>query len=514
MRHLAGYVFTFFFCHTLLAQPPKELRTIIEVAGTDSGSLLGYFVKGVGDLNKDGYADVAVCAPWRFRTYLYYGGKNMSKTPGLIFEGGGKVVTGDFNGDGWTDLAIGKWFKDTVLVYYGGPAMDTIPDVVLAMNSDYFGLEIAAGDLNGDGYADLAIATWDQNYSDSLYAKGRIFVYAGGISMDQTPVAVLVGDTLRAGLGYDLAIGDVNSDGKKDIVSLGYNQASANGALNFYYISVYLGNVGFSLKRDYYIDARKVTWGFANHVKSFDVDGDGVDDILTDGVLIFKGGSIISTSPTYIVYPPNKDTTSWGRYPRIGGGGDFNGDGKKDLLMGPTGFASTLLMYLGGKGLNQSYVAYKSGGFLDGFTDDFDDAGDVNGDGINDIIVGASGYFNGDGQGFFGIYSGDTSLVVSVEEEPIGKPPSFELRQNYPNPFNPSTTIDYSILRKTFVKIRIFDTSGKEVASLVNQEQGRGNYSVVWRGQNTSGAIVPSGVYYYQLITSDQRQAKKLIHLK
>jgi hypothetical protein len=57
----------------IFSQAPKELLPIIEVPGSDSGAALGWYVKGIGDLNKDGFDDVAVSAPYRRKTFIYYG---------------------------------------------------------------------------------------------------------------------------------------------------------------------------------------------------------------------------------------------------------------------------------------------------------------------------------------------------------------------------------------------------------------------------------------------------------
>jgi hypothetical protein len=90
-----------------------------------------------------------------------------------------------------------------------------------------------------------------------------------------------------------------------------------------------------------------------------------------------------------------------------------------------------------------------------------------------------------------------------------GIPLSFGLDQNYPNPFNPSTQITYSLNSKGAVSLRIFDVTGKEVSSLVNEIQPEGNYSVVFNAAN-----FPSGIYYYKLQSGDRSEVKKMTLLK
>jgi len=89
-----------------------------------------------------------------------------------------------------------------------------------------------------------------------------------------------------------------------------------------------------------------------------------------------------------------------------------------------------------------------------------------------------------------------------------GVPSSFELKQNYPNPFNPSTTIGYSLPKTENVSLRVFNTLGQEVASLVNEQKAAGYYQSTWN------ANVPSGIYYYRLQAADFIETKKAILLK
>ncbi len=97
-------------------------------------------------------------------------------------------------------------------------------------------------------------------------------------------------------------------------------------------------------------------------------------------------------------------------------------------------------------------------------------------------------------------------------------PADFALAQNYPNPFNPSTVIQYTIPAglsgKVHTELTIFNVLGQKIKTLVNVDQGPGNYSVAWNGDNDRGARVASGVYLYRLTRGDQNAAKKMILLK
>ncbi len=93
-------------------------------------------------------------------------------------------------------------------------------------------------------------------------------------------------------------------------------------------------------------------------------------------------------------------------------------------------------------------------------------------------------------------------------------PSSYALFQNYPNPFNPGTTIQYELPKQSSVILKIYDIFGQEVATLVNEVQREGRYSVQWDGRNKSGVQVSSGVYFYQLKTENFVQTKRMALIK
>ncbi|MDP2885036.1 MAG: S8 family serine peptidase [Ignavibacteria bacterium] len=93
-------------------------------------------------------------------------------------------------------------------------------------------------------------------------------------------------------------------------------------------------------------------------------------------------------------------------------------------------------------------------------------------------------------------------------------PRVFTLSQNYPNPFNPTTTIRYSVPAQGRVRLRVFDLVGREVASLVDEEEASGSYLINWRGTDNYGRPLASGVYFYKLDGPGQQITKKLILLK
>ena len=88
-------------------------------------------------------------------------------------------------------------------------------------------------------------------------------------------------------------------------------------------------------------------------------------------------------------------------------------------------------------------------------------------------------------------------------------PNSFNLYQNYPNPFNPSTSIKFSLPYQTNVTIKIYDITGREITTLLNEKKDAGNYTINFSGNNLS-----SGVYFYSIICDNFTQVKKMLYLK
>ena len=98
------------------------------------------------------------------------------------------------------------------------------------------------------------------------------------------------------------------------------------------------------------------------------------------------------------------------------------------------------------------------------------------------------------------------TAVENVENQELQLPKEYSLSQNYPNPFNPTTTIKYYIPNSVVVKLIIYDLLGKEVKTLVNDFQQRGEHSIKFDGSSLS-----SGVYFYCLRAGDFMQTKKLM---
>ncbi len=140
------------------------------------------------------------------------------------------------------------------------------------------------------------------------------------------------------------------------------------------------------------------------------------------------------------------------------------------------------------------------------------------GDGMNDMVdaavsTGEDTYFGGDfstagGKPSYNFARYNPNGIVAVKE----KPPvasSFQLLQNYPNPFNPTTTISYELSANSFVTLKVYDILGREVATLVNETQSPGEYSVKFDGSRFA-----SGVYFYRMSAGNYTSIKKAALVK
>ena len=90
----------------------------------------------------------------------------------------------------------------------------------------------------------------------------------------------------------------------------------------------------------------------------------------------------------------------------------------------------------------------------------------------------------------------------------------YQLFQNYPNPFNPFTKIEYELPKAEQVSLKIFDITGREVVSLVNEVQKPGRKFALWDGTNKLGQSVSAGTYIYTIQVGKFRQTKKMVLLK
>jgi ribonucleotide reductase alpha subunit len=118
----------------------------------------------------------------------------------------------------------------------------------------------------------------------------------------------------------------------------------------------------------------------------------------------------------------------------------------------------------------------------------------------------------------FGHYPGDTvranvlrapCLTIGITPISTEVPAEFNLSQNYPNPFNPSTVIKFYVAKTGFVKLTVFDITGREVEVLAAEEMKAGVYQAEFDASRYA-----SGLYFYKMETSDYVQTKKMMLIK
>ncbi len=112
--------------------------------------------------------------------------------------------------------------------------------------------------------------------------------------------------------------------------------------------------------------------------------------------------------------------------------------------------------------------------------------------------------------------SDDATFTVNeaVREGVNGLVNETSLQGNFPNPFNPTTTIRYALEASSEVTLKVYNTLGQEVITLVSAQRNAGQHSVVWDGRNAQGEHVASGIYIYRLVAGDYVQTRKLMFNK
>lgn len=102
-----------------------------------------------------------------------------------------------------------------------------------------------------------------------------------------------------------------------------------------------------------------------------------------------------------------------------------------------------------------------------------------------------------------------TGAIIGINGNSNSVPEGYALEQNYPNPFNPSTVIKFTVPQNSPVNIKIFDVTGREVETLLDETKSAGNYTVEWNAGD-----FPSGVYFYRMTVSGGSIEKKMVLLK
>ena len=402
------------------------------------GAQFGNQVGTAGDVNGDGYSDVIVGAQYydngednEGRAYVYHGSSTgLSATPNWIVEGnqpgaafGAWVGTaGDVNGDGYSDVVVGAIFYDhpetdegRAFVYFGSPGgLSTTPAWTGESNqagARYGGSVGTAGDVNSDGYSDIVVSAYD--YDNGETDEGRTYVYLGspnGPSL--APSWTAEGNATLAEFGVTAATaGDVNGDGYSDVIVGAWYLHDSGGTISGR-AYVYHGSAsGLSLTPNCTGEGSQASGVFGRQSGTAgDVNGDGYSDVIVGAQSAIGGtwqayayyGSTtgLSATPNWIVDSGQPDS-KFGQSASTAG--DVNGDGYADVIVGAhwyTGDQSgegRVFVYYGSSGGLSRTANWTAEGNQNGawFGYAAETAGDVNGDGYADMIIGSNLYDNG-----------------------------------------------------------------------------------------------------------------------
>jgi hypothetical protein len=417
------------------------------------GALFGISVSSAGDVNGDGYSDVIVGAKGydngqqdEGRAFVYHGSSSgLSLSSNWTAESDQKGAwfgcsvssAGDVNGDGYSDVIVGAPYYDngqtdegSAFVYYGS-SYGLFASFNWTAESNqggaYFGYSVSqAGDVNGDGYSDVIVGAYYYNNGQS--EEGRAFVYngsSGGLSTGNWSAGP---DQEEACFGWSVSsAGDVNGDGYSDVIVGAYQYD--NGETNEGRAFVYHGSSGgLSTSPNWMAESNQTNASFGYSVsQAGDVNGDGYSDVIVGAyqynngetnegrAFVYNGSSGgLSTSPDWTA-ESNQEYAYFGN--SVSSAGDVNGDGYSDVIIGARGYDNgetdegRAFVYHGSSGglsTSPNWTA-ESNQIIAYFGDFVSSAGDVNGDGYSDVIVGASYYDNGQtNEGMTFVYHGSS----------------------------------------------------------------------------------------------------------
>jgi hypothetical protein len=435
-----GRAFVYYGSSTGLSATPDSTPDDAD----ETNAWFGISVATAGDVNGDGYSDVIIGAVGvDGKAFIYYGSAaGLSDTPGIStvdgngfssFYGFSVACAGDVNGDGYSDIIIGTPGMNSggdipgegvAFVYYGSSGgLSSISNIVLESANQEgadFGCSVAgAGDINGDGYSDVIIGA--RRYKDgSNTNEGRAFVYYGSaIGLSITPIILDNANQAEAYFGYSVACaGDVNGDGYSDvIIGAPYSDDGANtdeGRGFIYYGS----STGLSLTPNILLDdADQAIANFGIVASAGDVNGDGYSDIIIGAFQYDDAGNanegrafVYHGSPSGLKSTSNwqtSETQAGANYGiSVASAGDVNSDGFSDVLVGAyiydqgSGDEGKAYLYMGSATGLSVTAAWTAIGSIanEYFGRCVAPAGDVNGDGYSDVLIGAYGYSNGQSQ--------------------------------------------------------------------------------------------------------------------